>query len=191
MNQDQLRDQVINALVEAHVAGVDGSIVNSQAHEVAAVVAPLLADLEAARDNAITVGDRLGWRLVEAEQEIARLNRQLEFEMYGGDNFSGADRAYETREEDEECSGRDVTGQASREEAAEQTFWPHGCPCLACVPADADPLSFVAQMHVCPHCGNKRCPGAANHDNTCSGSNEPGQPGSLYGPPLGGEVSDG
>lgn len=61
-----------------------------------------------------------------------------------------------------------------------EEWWPHGCPCLECVPADADPLSFVAQMHLCPHCGNKRCPGAANHNNECSGSNEPGQPGSLY-----------
>lgn len=55
-----------------------------------------------------------------------------------------------------------------------------GCPCMACVPADADPWSFHAQMHLCPHCGNKRCPGAADHRNLCSGSNKPGQPGSLY-----------
>jgi len=70
-----------------------------------------------------------------------------------------------------------------------------GCPCKACVPADTDPWSFHAQMHLCPHCGNKRCPGAADHTNECSGSNEPGQVGSLYGPPaasssvlLGGEA---
>lgn len=59
-------------------------------------------------------------------------------------------------------------------------FWPAGCPCKACLPVDTDPLAFAAQMHVCPWCGNKRCPGAADHNNRCSDSNEPGQPGSLY-----------
>ena len=60
------------------------------------------------------------------------------------------------------------------------------CPCAACVPADADPYSFIAQVNLCPHCGHKRCPGAARHTNQCSGSNEPGQPGSLYAnvPPI-------
>jgi len=59
-------------------------------------------------------------------------------------------------------------------------FYPQGCPCKACVPEDMDPFSFAAQFHLCPTCGNKRCPGAADHRNTCTGSNEPGQPGSLY-----------
>jgi hypothetical protein len=60
-----------------------------------------------------------------------------------------------------------------------EEFWP-GCPCAACVPPGSDPFSFHAQFHVCPQCGNKRCPGAANHENTCTGSNAPGQPDSLY-----------
>lgn len=55
-----------------------------------------------------------------------------------------------------------------------------GCPCAACVPTGTDPFSFRAQVHLCPHCGNKRCPGAVHHDRPCSGSNEPGQPGSFY-----------
>lgn len=33
---------------------------------------------------------------------------------------------------------------------------------------------------VCPKCGNKRCPRATNHELDCTGSNEPGQPGSRY-----------
>lgn len=33
---------------------------------------------------------------------------------------------------------------------------------------------------VCPECGNKRCPRATHHDNHCTRSNEPGQPGSRY-----------
>lgn len=37
------------------------------------------------------------------------------------------------------------------------------------------------QMIVCPNCGNKRCPKSIDHDLPCSGSNEPGQTGSIYG----------
>lgn len=35
-------------------------------------------------------------------------------------------------------------------------------------------------MVVCKTCGNKRCPKASDHNNACTGSNEPGQPGSDY-----------
>lgn len=35
-------------------------------------------------------------------------------------------------------------------------------------------------MVLCRTCGNKRCPKATNHALTCAGSNEPGQPGSIY-----------
>ena len=35
-------------------------------------------------------------------------------------------------------------------------------------------------MIVCSDCGNKRCPRASDHRLACSGSNEPGQPGSIY-----------
>lgn len=38
----------------------------------------------------------------------------------------------------------------------------------------------LARMFLCPLCGNKRCPHAKSHLNPCTGSNEPGQPGSLY-----------
>jgi len=41
------------------------------------------------------------------------------------------------------------------------------------------PLSSY-RMILCPVCGNKRCPHAADHDLPCTGSNEPGQPGSAY-----------
>lgn len=36
------------------------------------------------------------------------------------------------------------------------------------------------KMFVCLTCGNKRCPKATDHRLTCTGSNEPGQPGSAY-----------
>jgi len=35
-------------------------------------------------------------------------------------------------------------------------------------------------MILCPTCGNKRCPKAGDHNLACTGSNEPGQPGSAY-----------
>ena len=41
-------------------------------------------------------------------------------------------------------------------------------------------LGATPRFIVCPDCGNKRCPRAAYHDNACTHSNEPGQPGSAY-----------
>lgn len=40
--------------------------------------------------------------------------------------------------------------------------------------------SMCWPMFLCDTCGNKRCPRATHHDNECTGSNEPGQPGSSY-----------
>jgi len=51
------------------------------------------------------------------------------------------------------------------------------CHCRKCLAA-ADyrfPI-FV----VCATCGAKRCPKATDHELACTGSNEPGQPGSAY-----------
>lgn len=36
------------------------------------------------------------------------------------------------------------------------------------------------RMILCPDCGNKRCPKASDHRHSCTGSNEPGQAGSVY-----------
>lgn len=53
------------------------------------------------------------------------------------------------------------------------------CWCHACRPVT--PLRHEdMRMVVCPDCGNKRCPKANNHGHACTGSNEPGQPGSAY-----------
>lgn len=38
----------------------------------------------------------------------------------------------------------------------------------------------MTQMFLCAICGNKRCPHSDNHENPCTNSNEPGQPGSRY-----------
>ncbi|WP_417659979.1 dATP/dGTP diphosphohydrolase domain-containing protein [Pseudidiomarina sp.] len=63
-------------------------------------------------------------------------------------------------------------------------FTPEQCECHRCIEEKGLkvgplPLSSV-KMILCPTCGNKRCPKANDHRNECSGSNEPGQPGSAY-----------
>ncbi|MFT2166399.1 hypothetical protein ACMV58_21735 [Citrobacter freundii] len=50
------------------------------------------------------------------------------------------------------------------------------CWCHTCRPVTNSYMRFV----VCPDCGNKRCPHANDHRNSCTGSNEPGQEGSAY-----------
>lgn len=50
------------------------------------------------------------------------------------------------------------------------------CWCHQCRPVSLHDMRMV----LCPDCGNKRCPKANDHSNACTGSNEPGQPGSAY-----------
>ena len=52
--------------------------------------------------------------------------------------------------------------------------------CLKGQSVDGWPVTSM-RMIVCPTCGNKRCPKATDHVHDCTGSNEPGQPGSIYG----------
>jgi hypothetical protein len=67
------------------------------------------------------------------------------------------------------------------------------CGCHKCVSEDvaANPLLAgellfagidprLNRYFLCETCGNKRCPHATDHRNACTGSNEPGQPGSSY-----------
>lgn len=56
------------------------------------------------------------------------------------------------------------------------------CGCWSCIRERGD---VSVGMVLCPVCGNKRCPKASDHTLACTGSNEPGQPGSVYGPPSG------
>lgn len=51
------------------------------------------------------------------------------------------------------------------------------CGCHRCIKERGQiAMHFV----VCPTCGNKRCPKASDHRHACTGSNEPGQVGSVY-----------
>lgn len=60
--------------------------------------------------------------------------------------------------------------------ASEQPALNANCWCSTCRP----PIWDDVRMVLCPTCGNKRCPHATDHRNACTGSNEPGQPGSSY-----------
>jgi len=60
------------------------------------------------------------------------------------------------------------------------------CVCHRCIkekdlkaPGGVFPLSS-SRMILCPVCGNKRCPKASDHRLACTGSNEPGQDGSIF-----------
>lgn len=50
------------------------------------------------------------------------------------------------------------------------------CRCARCEPSNG----IDRRMVFCETCGNKRCPHATWHIHKCTGSNEPGQPGSAY-----------
>lgn len=56
------------------------------------------------------------------------------------------------------------------------------CGCFTCLDEPEKGMQNPTQMYMilCPQCGNKRCPHATHHVHPCTGSNEPGQPGSRY-----------
>ena len=64
----------------------------------------------------------------------------------------------------------------------------HECECRTCIKERGEGEKMMGffipaemtRMILCPECGNKRCPHANDHNNQCTNSNEPGQPGSAY-----------
>ena len=55
------------------------------------------------------------------------------------------------------------------------------CGCYNCMKEQIDNNGLLmSRFIVCPTCGNKRCPHATDHNQACTNSNEPGQPGSRY-----------
>ncbi|HHI0407256.1 TPA: hypothetical protein ACP4PI_000305 [Escherichia coli] len=67
-------------------------------------------------------------------------------------------------------------GNSSTNNFRENTETSTKCWCRTCRPVTISDMRFV----VCPECGNKRCPHAADHRHACTRSNEPGQEGSAY-----------
>lgn len=69
------------------------------------------------------------------------------------------------------------------------TFGPakEGCRCRMCLRDAKDERGYpvlLSTFVVCPSCGNKRCPAASDHRFACTGSNESGQFGSVFGPEV-------
>ena len=56
------------------------------------------------------------------------------------------------------------------------------CGCHKCLEGKTVMGLPVASMMMvlCAKCGNKRCPHATDHDLACTGSNAPGQKGSVF-----------
>ncbi len=52
--------------------------------------------------------------------------------------------------------------------------------CLRCYAKHVSDPFEGRRMIACLKCGNKRCPKATDHNNDCTGSNDPGQPGSAF-----------
>lgn len=56
--------------------------------------------------------------------------------------------------------------------------------CHHCIALSSSVHTWAAMgvgMILCPTCGCKRCPRATDHRRFCTKSNQPGQPGSIYG----------
>jgi len=70
--------------------------------------------------------------------------------------------------------GKDLTRAFAVEPVREHAAIPD---CHRCRHESAQP---VTHMITCPTCGNKRCPKASDHRLACTGSNAPGQTGSVY-----------
>lgn len=67
------------------------------------------------------------------------------------------------------------------------------CGCTRCLDENGETVELFPglmvpvssqRMVLCATCGNKRCSHANDHRNACTGSNEPGQPGSAYAAPA-------
>lgn len=110
------------------------------------------------------IADSAARRLQMISEDEATFGQQNTFDYRDPRTVAGVDVSFETEKH--------------------MNFAPEQCECHRCIEEKGLkvgplPLSSV-KMILCPTCGNKRCPKANDHRNECSGSNEPGQPGSAY-----------
>lgn len=122
--------------------------------------------------------------------EVRRARSELTAARVGGEDVAdgirllAAGREDARRERDAAC-GEAAAHPSGRAEVVETGGVVGPCParetmgppcCLRCEPG----WPFNTRMVLCRTCGNKRCPRATDHLLGCTGSNEPGQPGSAY-----------
>lgn len=109
-------------------------------------------------------------RITELEAEVALLRAELANARAVVVPF-----LEQIESNDPEANRQDADKLANGALAYFRTATPNpNCGCHACNP-DA------WWMVVCETCGNKRCPHATDHRHACTNSNEPGQPGSIFG----------
>lgn len=114
-----------------------------------------------------------------------RLNRKPMNPWYTGDAHAAYCHGYWMTDQAETAAGRDISANYSKEsdfipaaDVDRMELVVPGCECHFC--RDRRPLSLSdIRMVVCSICGNKRCPKAGCHLNTCTGSNEPNQLGDV------------
>jgi hypothetical protein len=116
-------------------------------------------------------------RLAEAERELAEF-RQCKHPV----SMGWADTTGRYRSVCQSCGeviyDNSATETVSASSADAITCWCHKCHEGHTVHGFTYSSTV---MILCPDCGNKRCPKATDHRHACTGSNEPGQPGSVYG----------
>ena len=117
-------------------------------------------------------------KLTAKQQEKIMATGKIEVELPDGTRIETSEKDQVFYKPENACHMQPV-------KAIHATFNP-SCPCATCQDKLPSPLGrgiprSRTWMIVCEHCGNKRCPHATHHDNPCTGSNDPGQPGSRYG----------
>jgi hypothetical protein len=145
--------------------------------------AAAVAALIEAANNRIAVGQ-------EAHRALARLKRDPD--APGAVDIAAVDAAIAipvTVVDDDADDGDELDPDSTDlyepdqgEPVASASGWPSDGPAACCLKCLGDRPRTT--LMVCPACGNKRCPKASDHELACTGSNEPGQPGSVFGSPV-------
>jgi hypothetical protein len=142
---------------------------------------------------------RLTLQAVESDETVARerlaiaqdAKRRLQAALAGcrAADIAAADAALaipvtvvDDDEADIDPDSTDLYEPDQGEPVASASGWPSDGPAACCWKCLAG--QPYMRMLLCPACGNKRCPKASDHELACTGSNEPGQPGSVFGPPV-------
>lgn len=130
--------------------------------------------------HGVTDGNCKECYMAEPEQEPVAWWHQKSDTFTSGNLISNFDEwtpLYTTPPQRKPLTHVEIIAVAKQTDSAEPECWCHKCNKNRLV--NNIPFSMT-RMIVCPSCGNKRCPKASDHLLDCTGSNETGQPGSVY-----------